>query len=294
MNTLSNWEQQLVGRYLERSLDETFPELRQYLSPGASVLDVGCGPGSITLGVAEAVSPGKVVGVEPAGGRVSIGTVSAEKRNIRNVTFVEGDAHRLDFPDDSFDVVYSHTVLHCLIDPVGALREQMRVVKSGGWVIAAGVHDWGFTPRYPACPTLDKVFEAHVRYHENLQKRYQSGERVSGSEERKVTDIHFLDLYAGRKCKELFETAGLTDVDVRLEAEMIESTVADPVRVSTMFLLPPPGETDDPLADVYRDIYAEGYLDESTVDQAREEVIAWSNHPYAFIGPMMMFAAGKA
>ncbi len=101
-----------------------------------------------------------------------------------NITFQVGDSHHLEFPDNTFDVVYSHAVTHFFLDPVAALKEQKRVAKKGGWVIASGVRD--IASRYPACPNWDKVWGAWVLFHESLLKRFQS----SGDDPAKHLEQH--------------------------------------------------------------------------------------------------------
>ena len=150
--------------YLERTLDTEMPELRPYLWAGASVLDVGCGPGTITLDVAEAVQPGTVVGIDIDEPMISKSIELAAESGYTTTTFKVMDTHSLDFPDQTFDLVYSHTAFHSFRDPVVALVEQKRVTKPDGWVIAAGVRDWGLVPRYPPTPIWDRVYEAWVRY----------------------------------------------------------------------------------------------------------------------------------
>ena len=58
-------KQELRDHYSTRSLDTDFPQLNPYLFSGARVLDVGCGPGTITLDVANKVHPGQVFGIDP-------------------------------------------------------------------------------------------------------------------------------------------------------------------------------------------------------------------------------------
>ncbi|MFT2014284.1 class I SAM-dependent methyltransferase [Streptomyces sp. 796.1] len=124
------------------------------LAPGQSVLDVGCGPGTITADLAERVAPGEVTGVDAAGGVLAQARATAAERGLTNLTFAVADVHRLDFPDDSFDVVHAHQVLQHVADPVGALREMRRVCRPGG-VVAARDADYAAMTWYPQVPGLD-------------------------------------------------------------------------------------------------------------------------------------------
>jgi ubiquinone/menaquinone biosynthesis C-methylase UbiE len=279
--------------FSKRGLSHDVPGLAEYLYPGAQVLDVGCGPGAITLDVASAVSPGAVVGLDVMDDRIARATQLASERGVDNVTFEVGDAHALRFPDDTFDLVYSNTVLHFMIDPPKALAEQKRVCRPGGWVIASGVRDWGFSPRYPPCPALDEVHEAFVRYHDLLKSRYQAGKKVPGSRERQMAEFRYFDLHTGRKCVRWFCEAGMTELDVQFRVENLEYPGSGQI-VPSFSLVPPPDMPQDPLWDVYRDITAEGLIDEAALEEAREEVSAWYDHPHAFNMVGLLFVAGKA
>ncbi len=70
---------------------------------------------------------------------------------------IVGDSHALDFADGTWDLVYSHTVVHFFLDPVSALKEQRRVTKPGGLVIVSGVREMVYSMRFPACPNWDKT-----------------------------------------------------------------------------------------------------------------------------------------
>lgn len=102
------------------------------LSPGVSILDIGWGPGSITLGLAETVAPGKVIGIDPSHQAIISANGAARERGLPNVTFLIADVHTLPFENDSFDVVHAHQVLQHLPDPVAALREMSRVCAPNG------------------------------------------------------------------------------------------------------------------------------------------------------------------
>jgi ubiquinone/menaquinone biosynthesis C-methylase UbiE len=277
----------------KRSLSEDVPGLAEYLHPGAQVLDVGCGPGSITVDVALAVAPGTAVGIDPMEDRIDMATQLASDGGVRNVTFEVGDAHALRFPDDTFDVVYSNTVLHSLVDPPKALAEQKRVSRPGGWVIASGVRDWGFSPRYPPCPALDKVHKAFVRYQDLLKSRHQAGRKVPGQRERQLAEFRYLDLHAGRKCVRWFCEAGMTELRVQFRAESLEYPGSEQM-VPHLSMVPPLDAPQDPLWDVYRDIIAKGLIDQAALEEAREEMAVWYRHPHAFNMVGLIFIAGRA
>ncbi len=106
------------------------------LEPGMRILDVGCGPGSITADLAALVAPGQVVGVDTAGSVLEEARALASARGAGNVSFVEGDFRSVGFEPGSFDVVHAHQVLQHLRDPVAALGEMARLAKPGGLVAA--------------------------------------------------------------------------------------------------------------------------------------------------------------
>ncbi|KAF8518699.1 UbiE family methyltransferase [Hysterangium stoloniferum] len=110
--------------------------LLKYIKPNMSILDVGCGPGTITADLAALVPEGKVIGLEYASIVLEQARATSEQRGLQNVQFAVGDVHALDYPDDTFDIVHAHQVLQHIHDPVQALREMRRVTKPGGIVAA--------------------------------------------------------------------------------------------------------------------------------------------------------------
>lgn len=134
-----------------RTVDNSAAYLAGHLRPGMSVLDVGCGPGTITAGLAERVAPGRVVAADAA--ETVLDEARANTAGLDNVEFAVADVHALDFPDGTFDVVHAHQVLQHVADPVGALREMRRVTRPGGIVAARDV-DFGTVVWYPEPPEM--------------------------------------------------------------------------------------------------------------------------------------------
>ncbi len=137
-----------------RTADDSAAYLLPHLTPGLSVLDVGCGPGTITGDLAAHVAPGPVTAVDQFGDVLNVARAEAQRRNLTNVTFGTADVHKLDFADDTFDVVHAHQVLQHVADPVQALREMRRVCRPGG-IVAARDADYGGFIWYPQLPALD-------------------------------------------------------------------------------------------------------------------------------------------
>ncbi|WP_062214078.1 methyltransferase domain-containing protein [Streptomyces sp. NBRC 109706] len=134
------------------------PELR----PGQALLDLGCGPGTLTADLAARVAPGQVTAVDHAPAILATARAEAESRGLTGIRFDTADAHALDFEDDSFDVVHAHQVLQHLADPVRALREMRRVCRPGG-VVAVRDADYAAMTWYPEHPGLDGWLDRYRR-----------------------------------------------------------------------------------------------------------------------------------
>ena len=138
-----------------RTAENSAAYLLPHLVAGHSVLDVGCGPGTITADLAERVAPGTVTAVEITAQALALAQAEIASRGVGNVHFAVADVHALDFPDDTFDVVHAHQVLQHVADPVLALKEMRRVCKPGG-IIAARDGDYGGFRWFPESPVLDE------------------------------------------------------------------------------------------------------------------------------------------
>ena len=102
------------------------------LEPGMKLLDLGCGPGTITMGLAEAVNPGEVHGIDMEESQIGLAQAAAEASNHTNAIFQVGNALSLPFEDGTFDVVHAHAVIMHIPDTKAALSEARRVLKPGG------------------------------------------------------------------------------------------------------------------------------------------------------------------
>ena len=139
-----------VWRTAENSAAYLLPHLRS----GQDLLDVGCGPGTITRDLARMVAPGRVLGID------SSAEVIAQAAADGGAEFAVGDAYDLDLEDESFDVVHVHQVLQHLTDPVSALTELRRVLRAGG-LLAVRESDYGGFFWAPACAALERWLELY-------------------------------------------------------------------------------------------------------------------------------------
>ncbi len=107
---------------------------REHVRRDSDILDCGCGPGSITVGLAEWAPEGRTVGIDIGAEQLDGARALARDLSVGNVTFRQGDIFALPFEDDSFDVVFSQTVLFHVPHPEKALAEIKRVLRPGGLV----------------------------------------------------------------------------------------------------------------------------------------------------------------
>ncbi|MEV5986863.1 methyltransferase domain-containing protein [Streptomyces sp. NPDC052051] len=132
------------------------------LKPHMRILDIGCGPGTITADLAALVPDGRVTGVDRAPSILDQARVTAAARGVTNVDFAVADVHALPYPDDSFCVVHAHQVLQHVGDPVGALREMYRVTRPGG-LVAVRDADYAAMAWYPSSEGMDDWLDLYER-----------------------------------------------------------------------------------------------------------------------------------
>ncbi len=140
--------------------------LAPLLQPGFDVLDAGCGPATITTGIAEVVFPGTVTGLDISAAQLEQARRLTQGREIMNLGFVSGSAGLMPFADESFDVVFSHALLEHLVNPMEAMREFHRVTRPGGF-IALCSPDWNAIELTPHAMRVGRAVSAY----RNLQER---------------------------------------------------------------------------------------------------------------------------
>ncbi|MBF9127956.1 class I SAM-dependent methyltransferase [Plantactinospora sp. S1510] len=172
-----------------RTAENSAGHLLPYLTPGMSLLDVGCGPGTITVDLASRVTPGRVTATEITDDALQLARTEAAARGQQNIDFAVADVHALDLPDDAFDLVHAHQVVQHVADPVQALREMRRVCRPGG-VVAVRDSDYAGFTWFPQLPELDEWLTL-----------YQRATRANGGEPD-----------AGRRLLSWAHAAGFTDV----------------------------------------------------------------------------------
>lgn len=134
-----------------------------HLRSGMSLLDCGCGPGSITIDLADIVAPGNVIGLDKEPLQIERAKALAETRNVSNIQFVVGDVYHLPFAAASFDAVFAHAVLYHVHDPLAVLKEFHRVLKPGG-IVGIRDTDYSMWTLEPMTPYLEEIRQLILRY----------------------------------------------------------------------------------------------------------------------------------
>ncbi|KQR39246.1 class I SAM-dependent methyltransferase [Microbacterium sp. Leaf159] len=161
MATYTHGHHETVLRsHSSRTIANSAEYLRPHLTAGTRLLDVGAGPGSITVDFAGVV--GHVTATEIDENALALSRGLAASQGLTNLDFSVEDVHSLSFADDSFDVVHAHQVLQHVGDPVQALREMRRVTAPGG-VVAVRDADYAGFIWFPVIPELDRWLDLYRR-----------------------------------------------------------------------------------------------------------------------------------
>jgi len=133
-----------------------------HLHSGMTVLDCGCGPGSITVDFAQLLAPGFAVGVDSQVAQVEAAKALAADRAVGNAYFYTANTYDLPFGDASFDAVFAHSLLVHLREPLRAIEEMRRVLKPDG-VLAIVDSDYGARIWSPSTPLFDQFQKLFLR-----------------------------------------------------------------------------------------------------------------------------------
>jgi ubiquinone/menaquinone biosynthesis C-methylase UbiE len=138
----------VVASHAKRTADVSAAFFLPFLKPGMRLLDVGCGPGSITVGLAQRTEPAETIGIDPSASVIETARSRAEAKAARHLTFEVGNIYEPRFAAESFEAVFAHQVLQHLGQPVEALR-RIRTLLAPGGVVGVRDVDWGSTTFYP-------------------------------------------------------------------------------------------------------------------------------------------------
>jgi len=233
-----------------------------YLRAGMNLLDCGCGPGTITVGLAQATFPGNVTGVDLEQSQLERARENAAKLGLTNVKFGRCDVYELPYQDNLFDAVFSHAMLEHMHDPLEVLKEMRRVLKPGGLVGIRSI-DLAATLISPAEATLTTAYDIWLKY-----RQHCGG-----------------DPFMGRRLRALLREAGFEKTIGSASSE----TWGTPQLTQSMKSVLKEEFTGPKIAETAIQM---GWADQAQMDSAVSALKEWGDHADAFMAIVWCEAVG--
>jgi len=254
----------VAAHFAQRTALKDFRFFLPYLTTGMRLLDCGCGPGTISVDLAEAIAPGELVGIDTSDQLLEQAGAKARDRGLTNTRFEHADIHRLPFDDGSFDAAVVSRVLEHLPDPVAAMREVRRVLRPGG-VVGVCSPDYGGTIIAP----IDPLLERWVALHRQNRESYGGNPLMGRFLRATLLEAGFQDVIGSTSTEfrgDPESTRGFADGVVRFMREEIWG-----------------GR-----------VVANGFADQETLDRIAAAWLAWGERPDALYSTQHGEAVGRA
>ncbi|KAA0018454.1 class I SAM-dependent methyltransferase [Antrihabitans cavernicola] len=217
------------------------------------IVDLGCGPGAMTVGLGQALPTSQVLGIDSDRSQVTDALQAAQQLGITNVDFRAASAYDLPLAEHTVDVVFAHALFGHLSEPKLALAEAMRILRPGG-TLAVSTSDWSRAKFRPKTVNVDAAMRGH----------YILRQRAGG------------DPFAGRRIADHVQHAGFTAVTSKVahRADLGYTELANYVETRLAAALAEPDGHDLQLASAARSAAAWAGSGRGDVKQCWVEVLA--------------------
>ncbi|KAK9793117.1 putative Methyltransferase [Seiridium cardinale] len=257
-NYTQGYSRATVASHAARSVDTDAIFLISHIRPTDTILDAGCGPGTITVGFGTLTPQGSVIGVDISDDVLSQARETADGAD--NVTFQKADLLAgLPFPDDTFDVVYNSQLfphLATLDMRIRALSEMRRVLKPGGILASRDAAELHF---YPRAYDLDRLWAG------NMVKGLRNGESDA--------------CFPGGDMPALFQQAGFDAANGKVKIGA-GTTVHSGTETRRWFVAASLGKLQP--GDTFRDSWRRAGITDEVIEQTQQALVKWAEDDNAW------------